>query len=95
MTQSFRWPEPAWLGEIADEEDKKRAAIRFRLRLAALYCSSGGDLDSLALAAGYRPGSVKVHDGRPLPGHKLATALERTLGRELFPRELFAPDIYL
>jgi len=95
MTASFRWPEPEWLAHIADEDEKKKALIRFRLRLAALYCSREGGLDALATAAGYKPGSIKVHQDRPLPGHRLAIALETTLGREHFPRELFAPDIYV
>lgn len=94
MPDPFRWPEPQWLGEITDEDERKRARIHFHLRLAALYCSQEGGLNSLAMSAGYQPGSIKAHRDRALPGHRLAKAIESAVGREHFPRELFAPDIF-
>lgn len=91
---SFTWPEPSWLGEITDPATREEARIRFHLSLAAIYCTENGRLDDLARCLGKPKGTVRTQRYRARPSHTLAIGIEETLGRDLFPREMFRPDLF-
>jgi len=83
-------PMPQWLDTIADE-DQDAARSRFLLRLAALYHSPEGKLNTLSEAVGFSPNSLAQLYRVSAP---LAVSLEELLGRDNFPRELFRPDLF-
>lgn len=90
----FTWPAPSWLGEIADPATREEARVRFYMALAALYCTENGRLDDLARCIDKPKGTVRTQRYRARPSPSLAIGIETTLGRELFPRELFRPDLF-
>lgn len=82
---------PAYFDTLPKEE-AETAKVRFLLRLAALYYSPKGNLADLSSALGYHTGTLSGTVSIP-PG--MAVALEKLLGRETFPRELFRPDLFI
>lgn len=93
MGQPFRWPEPRWLAEI-DPQDRAAAEVKFYLALAAAYCTEKGSVEGLGRACTGSASRVRVSRKRGSVSPKLAIEIERQLGRELFPRELFRPDLF-
>lgn len=88
-----RLPEPAWLtGETDPEKSEKRT--RFYLSVACQYYSESGRASDLAEAIGMTANSYAVMKTRGKVPPETALALEKALGRELFPRELFRPDLF-
>lgn len=68
---------------------------RFALRLAALYFSEDGGLGALSEGLGYtRPALHVALSGKGLNADH-CIKLENLLGRDLFPREFFRPDIFI
>lgn len=87
------WPEPVWLAQISDKEERDSERIRWMLSLACLYHSPKGTA-TLAAAIGMTPNALSIakHRGKLSPENVIA--VERELGRELFPREAFLPDLF-
>lgn len=88
------WPNPTWIERFAQEEEQIAERHRFVLRVAALYHNRSGSLQKLSAALGYSSNALHQAStqGRVTP--ECAIKLEKLLGREHFPRELFRPDIF-
>lgn len=82
---------PAYFDTLPKEE-ADTAKARFLLRLAALYYSPKGNLADLSTALGYH--SATLSGTMSIPP-AMAISLEKLLGRETFPRELFRPDLFV
>jgi hypothetical protein len=82
---------PRHVVEIIDETERRAAETRFLLKLAALYASPGASVSTLAESCGYHPKSFAAFQNI---SPELALKLEGVLGRELFPREFFRPDLF-
>ncbi len=94
MKTGDNWPFPEWIGRV-EEEEQGREQRRFILRLAALYHNPGGSLQELSRALDYSDNALHqagVQNQGVTP--ECAVKLEKLLGREHFPRELFRPDIF-
>lgn len=85
-------PLPAYIAEIVDESDRKAATAQFHLRLAALYLSPKGTLSALAKSCGYHEKALSAFTNI---SPEAAIQIEKALGRDLFPREFFRPDLFL
>lgn len=88
MSKQNHLPVPSW---VAPEQRQE-----FAVRLAAAYFAMGGSLNDLSRAIGRSQGylhmSIKAEQGLTA---ETCIALEKLLGRELFPREFFRPDIFI
>lgn len=85
---SEKFPIPAW---VAPEE-----RTEFALRLAASYLKMGGSLGDLSEAlGGTRPMLHVALKSKGGVNANTCIKLEEVLGRELFPREFFRPDIFV
>lgn len=82
---------PPWLSSVNEDEHREAARVRFLIRVAALYYSKEGRMKLLSKNIGLHPNSLALMD-KITP--EMAIKLEDVLGRELFPRELFRPDIF-
>lgn len=83
-------PRPRWCDDLPDEH----ARLRFLFMLAAIYHNHEGSLRTLASAIG-RSGAfftMAAKEGK-ISGDD-AVKIERAIGREIFPRELFRPDLF-
>lgn len=80
-------PVPAW---VAPEQRQE-----FAVRLAALYHNRTGSLGLLSEAMGLS--KPALHQALSYKGLNASHCikLESVLGRELFPREFFRPDIFI
>lgn len=85
-------PLPAYIAEITDESERRKAEAQFQLRLAALYASRGGTLAHLAKSCGQHEKSLTAYTQI---SPELAIRIEKLLGREHFPREFFRPDLFI
>lgn len=85
-------PLPAYVVEITDENDRQAAEAQFRLRLAALFLTRGGKLAPLAKSCGLHEKAISALTN---VSPELAIKIEKVLGRELFPREFFRPDLFI
>lgn len=83
-----KWPEPAWIAELPEEE-RGRAKVRFYLSLAAAWHSDRGTLTELSRSLGLNDAHLNVARKRGKVSPELAVQIESILGRENFPRELF------
>ena len=85
---------PKWINDLAAER-KQDAQRRFVLRTAALHYSEEGHMKTLSTGIGLAEGTLATHlsSGQPLTA-EIAIKLEEALGRTLFPRELFRPDLF-
>ena len=88
------WPMPSWLADLPDVE-RERARVRFLLCLASIYLQDKGTPADLSTALGLNPNQVNVMKTRGIVSGEIAVAVEKLLGRDLFPRELFRPDLFL
>lgn len=84
------WPLPAWISQLP-EKDREAARVRFVLNLAASYATEAGTLTALSERLGRSSGYLNVARVRGSITPEVAVELERQLGRERFPRELFNP----
>lgn len=85
-------PDTALTPDWARENDATR--LCFLVRLAALFHNEQGSVTQLSEAIGLTKPALHVamKRGQIAPGH--AVAIEDLLGRPLFPRELFRPDLF-
>jgi hypothetical protein len=88
-----KWPEPAWI-ERLPEEERGPARVCFHLNLAAAFHSESGTLTELSRAIGLNETALNVARQRGKVSPRLAILIERNLGRDHFPRELFN-DIFV
>lgn len=93
-TELRKWPEPGWLGTIPDEIEREAERVRLVLSLACLYHSQKGSPATLAEAIGMTPNAFAIMKSRGKVSPQNAIALEGELGRDLFPREAFRPDLF-
>jgi hypothetical protein len=85
-------PLPGYISETTEEIARRKAETQFRLRLAALFLSKNGTLMQLAKTCGLHEKSLSaLTDISP----ELAIKIEKALGRDLFPREYFRPDLFV
>lgn len=86
-------PETTLTPDWARENDQAR--LCFLIRLAALFHNENGSLTQLSEAIGLTKPALHValKRGQIAPVH--AVAIETLLGRPLFPRELFRPDLFV
>lgn len=91
MSSENLWPEPQWL---VDAPDSERATLCFQyyLRLACVYASPEGNLTALADRMGVTSNVLSLARHRGRCSHDIAIRIEKLLGVELFPRELFRPE---
>lgn len=85
---------PKWIKELP--LDRQTDAERcFLLRLAALHYSEQGHLKALSTGIGLADGTLATYlsSGQPITA-EISIRLEDALGRDLFPRELFRPDLF-
>ena len=89
-----KWPMPAWHDEVPEAE-RAAACLRHLLNLAALYASREGTATSLAKALGVGDTAILQAKVRGKISGEMAVKLETLLGRELFAREIFRPDLFI
>lgn len=94
-TESFKWPDPAWLSAIPDGGDEQlKARVRLYLSLACIYYTDRGTASSLAEAIGMTPNAFALMKSRGEVPPRTAVDIEKELGRKYFPREVFRPDLF-
>lgn len=85
---------PNWIKDLppSRQDDAKRC---FLLRTAALHYSEEGHMKVLSTGIGLADGTLATYlsSGQPITA-EIAVKLEGALGRRLFPRELFRPDLF-
>ncbi len=88
-------PIPAWVKARQTPESVDRATLCFYIRLAALYHNDKGSVSQLSTACGLSESTLHqvLKRGEIAPGH--AVEIEKLVGRTLFPRELFRPDLFV
>jgi len=96
-------PSPHWLRLLPDGHDKRRAEIKFLLRLAALYATENGSITALSELCGREPthlydviyGLNRTGAGAPrgIPP-LLAKAVEKAAGVDVITREMLAPEVF-
>lgn len=88
MSEKSVFPVPTWV----KPEDHQRFAVT----LAALYHNPQGSVSTLSQALGLSSAtlSVAIHPNGHGLTRRSCLALEALLGRELFPREFFRPDLF-
>jgi len=89
-----KWPMPAWHDDLPEGE-RAAAALRHLLSLAALFASREGTATALAKALGVGNTAVLQAKVRGKISGEMAVQIEALLGRDLFPRELFRPDLFV
>jgi hypothetical protein len=94
MSSQKQWPTPVW-HESVPAEEKPAASIRLLLSLAAVYASEEGTASALADRLGIGKNAILKARSRGAVSAEMAVQLESLLGRDLFPRELFRPDIFV
>lgn len=95
MKTEIQWPQPKWLTEIQDLDARECSRVRWLLSMACIYHSAGGRPGTLADAIGLSANAFSIIKSRGKINAETAIAIEKELGRELFPRELFRPDLFL
>lgn len=95
MTTQFQWPEPKWLADIQNVEERECSRIKWLLSMACVYHSATGRPGTLANAVGLSANAFSIIKSRGKITPETAIAIERELGRDLFPRELFRPDLFI
>lgn len=81
---------PKYIDDLP-EDQQAQARCRFLVRLAALYYSPEGKLNKLSKALDLHENTLATTDSITA---EMAVKLESLLGRDLFPRELFRPDLF-
>lgn len=87
---TFSPPTPAWMAALPEPE-RAVAQSRFLLRLAALYHSPGGKVQTLSESLGLHPGSLASYEQISAD---LAVRLEKVMEPDGFHRSLFRPDLF-
>lgn len=94
MSTEKQWPMPSWHDSLPDEE-KAAARAKVLLTLAALYATQSGTATAFAELLELSPTTVLQAKARGKVSGELAVKIESILGRSLFPRELFRPDLFV
>lgn len=93
-TEQLRtWPDPKWLRDLPESEQSK-SRVRVCLTIACIYHSDKGRAGSLAESIGMTANAFALMKLRGEVPPKTAVELEKELGRDLFPRECFCPEIF-
>lgn len=87
-------PAPAWVTTRQTPESVDHAKLCFLVRLAALYHNEKGSLGRLSLAIGLSEPALAMACKRGQITGEVAVAIESAIGRSLFPREMFRPDLF-
>lgn len=87
MSKSKTMPVPGW---VRPEEKQE-----FAVRLAALYFTMGGSLGDLSEAIGASRSMLHMAVKGSGISAQTCVDLEKLLGRDLFPREFFRPDLFI
>jgi len=85
---------PSWHDSVP-EADRDCARVRTLISLAAIYASESGTLQRLAEGMGINTTAILQAKSRGKISGELAVKIEELLGRDLFPRELFRPDLFV
>lgn len=94
MTAPISWPEPAWLADVpVDERDSCR--LKFYVALAALYANPDGSPIQFSKALGLSDTALSAIKSRGKIAPETALKIEHMLGRDLFPWQMFLPDLIL
>lgn len=94
MTNTFEWPEPHWLADLPDVE-RQQAKTRFLLCIAQAYFGDKASIGDFCTALNLPHNHLSVMKSRGSVSGETAVQIERLLGREHFPRELFRPDLFI
>lgn len=93
-TEAQSWPLPPWIAAIEDESERQVARNQLLLGYACLYYDRKGTAATLAESLGLTANAFALFKMRGKISGDFAVELERVLGRECFPRELWRPDIF-
>lgn len=88
------WPSPKWLDGITDDSEREAARHRYLLNLACVFHSKDARTSDLADALGVTANNLSIIKARGRVSPEMAIDIERILGRDHFPRELFNPALY-
>lgn len=93
---NFKWP--AWIEALKGDE-RKRAEVRFMLRLAALYATPDGSIPSMSLKMGLSRNTVHsaycvATRAAAYPSVPVIKGIEELIGKDVIPRAAFNPEIY-
>lgn len=94
MSAPSHWPEPAWIAACPPAE-REGARLRFYLSLAGLYANPQGSLTKMSIEMGLNANALPSVRSRKVMSAETALKIEQLLGRELFPWEMFLPDLVL
>ncbi len=94
MSAPSHWPEPAWIAACPYSE-REGARLRFYIALAGLYANPQGSLTKMSTEMGLNTHAVANARSRQVMGSDMAVRIEKLLGRELFPWEMFLPELVL
>lgn len=87
-------PVPAWVLHVDTPDQADRRRLCYLIRLAALFHNETGSVTDLGLACGFSNSVLHMAMKRGQITGEVAVAIENTIGRELFPREMFRPDLF-
>lgn len=95
-TKDFKWP--AWIQGLEGDE-RKRAEVRFMLRLAALYATPEGSIPALSLKMNLSRNTIHsaycvATRAAAYPSVGVIKGIEELIGKDVIPREAFNPEIY-
>lgn len=94
MTDLNRWPEPAWLAAVPPHE-REAARLKFLVALAALYHNPEGSPIKMSRALGLHSTSLSAIKSRGSISADMALKIEHALGPDLFPWQVFLPELLL
>lgn len=92
----FKWP--VWM-EALEGENRKRAEVRFMLRMAALYATPEGSIPALSIKMGQSRNTVHsaycvATRAAAYPSVATIKGIEDIIGKDVIPREVFNPEVY-
>lgn len=93
MTKPFQWPLPSWLADLPEKE-RDDAYNFFLLELVRIYSGPRATAREFSLRLGYSEHVVYNMKKVGTISPEMAMSIEKLMGRELFPRELFRPDYF-
>lgn len=86
---------PGWLDNLPEERQAVERTC-FLLRVAALYIDPRGSLAALSLACGLADNTLAtVAKRQDKISPEIAILVENTVGREIMPRHLLRPDLFV
>jgi DNA-binding transcriptional regulator YdaS (Cro superfamily) len=86
---------PSYINDLP-VEDQKAARMRFLLTIAAAYATTSCQLNALAVELGISSQTIyRVANGDSDLAPALAVAIEKIAGRDVLPREVLRPDLFV